>query len=238
MRQRREVSPALRYLVVLTVIAAFGAAGAATGRAFAQEPQTPGATRSDAGPATALAGTSDVCASTDLARHDGNPDPTRRTCVATQFGELGRAEENPTLLIVTAPEQVRVGGEFDLVVSTRNLVRDLFAPAAEGGYYAQPSQLTDDHLLQGHFHTACRMLPSSAAAPAPESPNAFFEATEDGAGGAVPDQVTVTVTGLPEAGEAQCMVWAGDASHRVPMMARPDLIPAVDAVRISVVGDG
>jgi hypothetical protein len=68
------------------------------------------------------------------------------------------------------------------------------------------------------------------AAPAPE----FFLATQDNGGGAEPDTVTVTVTGMPTAGTAQCAVWAGDGSHRLPMMQRANQTPAFDVVRITV----
>jgi LPXTG-motif cell wall-anchored protein len=62
---------------------------------------------------------------------------------------------------------------------------------------------------------------------------AFFVATEDGKGGDEPDSVIVEVPGLP-AGLAQCSAWAGDGSHRVPMMQRANQIPALDSVRIRV----
>jgi hypothetical protein len=42
------------------------------------------------------------------------------------------------------------------------------------------------------------------------------------------------VLGLPQAGIAQCAAWAGDGSHRVPMMQRANQIPAFDVVRIRV----
>ena len=65
----------------------------------------------------------------------------------------------PSLLITGAPRFVRVGQEFQLKVSTRNLVRDRFLGAAAGGYYLESSFLQDGTGLQrGHFHTACRIL--------------------------------------------------------------------------------
>ncbi len=119
-------------------------------------------------------------------------------------------------------------------MSTRNLVRDRFLGAAAGGYYLESSFLNGDGIQRGHFHTACRMLESTSeapdAAPAPE----FFVATQDNGGGAGADTVQVTVSGLPEAGTAQCAVWAGDGSHRIPMMQRANQTPAFDAVRITV----
>ncbi|HEY4421071.1 MAG TPA: hypothetical protein VGN22_16220, partial [Pseudonocardia sp.] len=109
-----------------------------------------------------------------------------------------------------------------------------FLGAAAGGYYLESSFLNEDGLQRGHFHTACRMLETTDtapdAAPAPE----FFLATQDNGGGAEPDTVKITVTGMPTAGTAQCAVWAGDGSHRIPMMQRADQTPAFDAVRITV----
>ena len=78
------------------------------------------------------------------------------------------------------------------------------------------------------------MLATTSAAPDPAPVPAFFVATEDGKGGAQPDTVTVRVLGLPQQGIAQCAAWAGDGSHRVPMMQRANQIPAFDAVRIIV----
>jgi len=52
--------------------------------------------------------------------------------------------------------------------------------------------------------------------------------------GATPDTVTIQVPGLPTAGTAQCASWAGDGSHRIPMMERANQTPAFDAVRIRV----
>lgn len=179
---------------------------------------------------------SDSCDDSQLPPHNGFAD-SGRACVDTEAGSVGLAEENPSLLIVSAPQSVSVGEQFTITVSTRNLVRDRFPPAAEGGYYQERSILNEDGLVRGHFHTACRMLNNTVAAPDPAPAPEFFAATEDGAGSAEPDQVAVVVDGLPEAGLAQCAVWAGDGSHRTPMMARPDQIPAFDMVRITVIGD-
>jgi hypothetical protein len=46
--------------------------------------------------------------------------------------------------------------------------------------------------------------------------------------------VSIQVPGLPQAGTAQCASWAGDGSHRIPMMQRANQTPAFDAVRIQV----
>ncbi|MDT7651557.1 MAG: hypothetical protein QOI36_2963 [Pseudonocardiales bacterium] len=172
------------------------------------------------------------CTGSKLPPHDGFQLAPR--CVSTSFGEVAAEDKSPSLLITDAPRKVRVKETFTIKVSTRNLVRDRFLGAAAGGYYLESSFLNKDGLQRGHFHTACRTLDATDvapdAAPAPE----FFLATQDNGGGAEPDTVTITVTGLPTAGTAQCAVWAGDGSHRIPMMQRADQTPAFDAVRIEV----
>jgi hypothetical protein len=173
-----------------------------------------------------------TCQGTTLAPHTGFQDGNR--CVSTEFGEVGTADKNPSLLITSAPTSVRVNEFFDIRVSTRNLVRDRFLKAADGGYYKESSFLTPEGLVRGHFHTACRMLAARNQAPDPAPAPAFFVATEDGKGGATPDTVTIRVLGLPQRGLAQCAAWAGDGSHRVPMMQRANQIPAFDVVRIRV----
>jgi hypothetical protein len=154
-------------------------------------------------------------------------------CVSTSFGEVADEDNSPSLLITDAPQTVGADQEFTISVSTRNLIRDRFLGAAAGGYYRESSFLNEDGIQRGHFHTACRMLESTDeapdAAPAPE----FFLATQDNGGGEAPDTVNITVSGLP-AGTAQCTVWAGDGSHRVPMMQRANQTPAFDVVRITV----
>jgi hypothetical protein len=172
------------------------------------------------------------CSESKLQPHDGFQLAPR--CVSTAFGEVASEDKSPSLLITDSPRSVRAKEKFTISVSTRNLVRDRFLGAAAGGYYLESSFLNEDGLQRGHFHTACRMLETTDtapdAAPAPE----FFLATQDNGGGAEPDTVKITVTGMPTAGTAQCAVWAGDGSHRIPMMQRADQTPAFDAVRITV----
>jgi hypothetical protein len=172
------------------------------------------------------------CGNSDLKPHDGFEKAPR--CVNTSFGEVSAADKNPSLLITSAPRKVRPGERFTITVSTRNLVRDRFLGAADGGYYLERSELNGDGIQRGHFHTACRMLANTKVAPDPEPEPAAFIATEDGGGGARPDTVRVRVPGLPSKGVAQCAVWAGDGSHRIPMMQRANQTPAFDTVRISV----
>src|SRR5690349_18291414 len=104
----------------------------------------------------------DTCVDSKLEAHDGFQKGNR--CVSTEFGEVGKAANNPSLLITESPEAVEVNQPFTLRVSTRNLIRDRFLAAGKGGYYVEMSLLKDG-LVRGHFHTACRMLPSTTEAP-------------------------------------------------------------------------
>jgi len=176
-----------------------------------------------------------TCEDSDLTPHDGFQNGDR--CVSTEFGEVGTAANNPSLLIVEAPRQVNVGQAFVLRVSTRNLIRDRFLAAGAGGYYVESSVLQNG-LVRGHFHTACRVLANTNAAPAPDPVPAFFVATEDRRGNATPDTVTINVPGIATAGTVQCASWAGDGSHRIPMMQRANQTPALDTVRIRVRANG
>ncbi|MFI7521268.1 hypothetical protein [Micromonospora globbae] len=184
------------------------------------------------GPGSGLDVLANDCDDSRLQPHDGFQNGNR--CVSTAFGEVGAAANNPSLLITDFPQEIGANQPFTLRVSTRNLVRDRFLPAGQGGYYVESSLLNEQGLVRGHFHTACRMLDSLDTPPEPQEVPAFFVATEDGGGGAEPDEVTIQVPGLPESGTAQCAVWAGDGSHRLPMMERANQTPAFDAVRIQV----
>ncbi|WP_308784429.1 Pecanex-like protein 1 [Phytohabitans houttuyneae] len=168
----------------------------------------------------------------NLEIHDGFQNGNR--CVDTQMGEVANADQNPTLLIVSAPRSVAVNEPFTIRVSTRNLIRDRFLPAGRGGYYVDMSILNAQNLVRGHFHSACRQLNSTRVAPDPAPAPAFFVATEDNGGSAQPDVIEIRVPGLPNRGTFQCASWAGDASHRIPMMQRANQVPAFDAVRVTV----
>jgi hypothetical protein len=172
------------------------------------------------------------CTNSQLEPHDGFEEAPR--CVDTSFGEVAAEEQSPSLLITEAPEAVGVDQEFTISVSTANLIRDRFLGAAAGGYYLESSFLNAEGIQRGHFHTACRLLESTAEAPDAAPDPEFFVATQDNGGGAAPDEVQITVSGMPAAGTAQCAVWAGDGSHRIPMMQRANQTPAFDAVRITV----
>ncbi|HEU4422044.1 MAG TPA: Pecanex-like protein 1, partial [Pilimelia sp.] len=173
------------------------------------------------------------CEKTRFEKHGGFQDAPR--CVETEMGEVSAADKNPSLLIASAPRLVRVNKPFEMKISTRNLVRDRFLAAGAGGYYLETSVLTEEGLQRGHFHVSCRMLSSRRNAPNPEPVPAFFKAIEDSKGGAQPDTVTVQIPGLPSTGTAQCAAWAGDNTHRIPMMQRANQQPAFDVVRITVI---
>lgn len=173
------------------------------------------------------------CEESNKQRHTGFQEDAER-CVATDHGEVGQLSRNPTALIVQFPQGgVRVGEAFQVVISTRNIIRDRFLAAAQGGYYAEMDQLAANGLARGHAHFACNVLPNTNEAPAP-SRSQFFVAIEDSAGSATPDRITVNVTGLATAGTASCALWLGGQSHRVPMMAFANQVPGFDAVRFQV----
>ncbi|WP_300006781.1 hypothetical protein [Pseudonocardia sp.] len=172
------------------------------------------------------------CTNSGLDAHTGFQDAPR--CVAVAFGEVAAAALSPSLLITEAPDSVGSGEAFTLTVSTRNLLRDRFLGAAAGGYYRESSFLTPEGIQRGHFHTACRVLPDVTEAPDAEPVPEFFLATQDNKGGAGVDEVVVPVTGIEGSGTLQCAVWAGDGSHRVPMMQRANQTPAFDIVRIQL----
>jgi hypothetical protein len=232
---RRAAAPSggnRRLLAVGAVIAALGAVVAFTTISNAAENDPP----AGSGAGKVVNGQTiltDTCVDSKLPPFDGFQNGNR--CVSTEFGEVGTAENNPSLLITQAPRQVTVNTPFTLVVSTRNLIRDRFLAAGKGGYYVESSVLQNG-INRGHFHTACRMLTSTREAPDPSPVPAFFVATEDSKGGKAPDTVTIEVPGMPAIGTAQCASWAGDGSHRIPMMERANETPALDAVRIQVRG--
>jgi hypothetical protein len=162
------------------------------------------------------------------------------TCVSTQMGAVAPETQLPSLLITNSPRRVGVNQPFKLVVSTRNLVRDRFLGANAGGYYLESSFLNGEDLQRGHFHTACRMLSSLKQAPDSAPAPAFFLATQDNGGSKGADSVTIDVpaSATKTAGVMQCTSWAGDGSHRTPMMSRANQTPAIDSVRIFVSGRG
>jgi hypothetical protein len=172
------------------------------------------------------------CENSNLEVHDGFQNGNR--CVAVDRGEVPTAENAPSLLIVSAPRFVRANRPFEIRISTRNLVRNFFPPAATGGYYKNRSFLTEDGLVSGHVHTAIRLLSTTRAAPDAAPVPAFFKATEDGLGGRTPDTFVVSVPGIATPGLYQIASWCGDASHGVPMAQRANQTPCFDTVRLIV----
>lgn len=184
------------------------------------------------------------CETSRLEAHDGFQNGNR--CVSVSHGEVPGADKSPSLLITAVivngqrravnRNQIEVGVNqpFEIEVSTRNLVRTRFLAAGQGFYYAEASFLNGDGLVQGHFHTACNVLPNNNEAPDMEGVPAFFVATEDNGGGAEPDRIRIAVAGIATAGDLQCASWAGDGGHRTPMMQRANQRPAFDTVRITV----
>jgi hypothetical protein len=173
------------------------------------------------------------CDNSNLPIHDGFQNGGR--CVATDRGEVPTAENAPSLLIVSVPLRVRVNQPFQIRISTRNVVRDFFLPAATGGYYVTRSFLNEEGIIHGHVHTAIRPLTTTRSAPDAAPVPTFFKATEDGLGGKTPDTFIVDVpAGIATPGLYQITSWVGDASHALPMAQRANQTPAVDSVRIIV----
>jgi len=174
------------------------------------------------------------CTNSQLTLHTGFQDGPR--CVETMMGEVPEQEKGASLLITRHPNVVRANQAFSFTVSTRNLKRDRFLGAAAGGYYLESSFLTEEGIVRGHFHSACQRLASTTEAPTPDRAQ-FFVATEDGGGGTTPDSVTINVQAntLTAPGTYRCASWAGDPSHRVPMMQFANQTPAFDTFRLQVV---
>jgi hypothetical protein len=172
------------------------------------------------------------CSESNLQAHTGFQDANR--CVSTDHGEVGELAKNPTALIIEFPEDgVRVNTPFTITISTQNIIRNRFLGAAVGGYYAEMDELNAQGFAQGHAHLGCRILNNTDEAPDPTRSD-FFVAIEDSVGGDSPDSIVVNVSGLPRAGIANCALWLGANSHRVPLMQFANSIPGFDAVRFQV----
>ena len=138
-----------------------------------------------------------------LERHTGfqaeSPPGTasnKAQCVTTQMGAVAANDKLPSLLITEAPTTITPGVDpVVLSVSTRNLVRDRFLGAAAGGYYLEASFLNDGGLQRGHFHTACRMLPSTRRRPGLVERSPFFVATQDSKSGTTPVEIVMVPGG-------------------------------------------
>jgi len=191
------------------------------------------ATTAQAGPtttATPPAILTNTCTDSALPPHDGFEQAPR--CVATDAGEVPTA--TPAVLLARFPRIVRAGQPFQVTLSTRNLVRDRFLKAAEGGYYREMSVLDPGGVVRGHLHLYVQALTDGASVPdADATPLEFFRAVEDGGGGAGLSRVSVSVAGLT-AGPKRLCVTMGDGSHRVPLMRAAKLAAGIDCVRIRV----
>src|SRR4051794_33955748 len=123
---RRAAAPSgrnRRLFAVGAVITALGAVGAFTTISNAATNDTP----AGSGAGKVVNGQvilTDTCVDSNLLAHDGFQKGDR--CVSTEFGEVGSAANNPSLLITSAPSRVAVNTPFTLKVSTRNLIRDRF----------------------------------------------------------------------------------------------------------------
>jgi hypothetical protein len=173
------------------------------------------------------------CTNSQLNLHQGFQDGPR--CVETMMGEVPEQAKGASLLITRHPNRVVVNQAFSFTVSTRNLQRDRFLGAAAGGYYLESGFLNEEGIVRGHFHSACQRLQSTTEAPTPDRAQ-FFVATEDGGGGTTPDSVTINVPAdtLSAPGIYRCASWAGDGSHRIPMMQFANQTPAFDTFRLVV----
>jgi hypothetical protein len=172
------------------------------------------------------------CSDSRLQAHNGFQDGNR--CVSTAIGEVGELAKNPTAFIVEFPEDgVRVNTPFTVTISTQNIIRDRFLAAGQGGYYRETALLNAQGFARGHAHFGCRVLGDTDEAPDPTRSD-FFVAIEDSGGGDNPDEIVVNVSGLPRAGTANCALWLGDNTHKIPSMQFANSIPGIDAVRFEV----
>ena len=99
-------------------------------------------------------------------------------------------------------------------------------------------------IQRGHAHAACDVLRNDDVAPQPSAQPKFFKAIEDGKGGKGNTAAKVSAGKDPITGKVlfrpgdmvRCSAWAGDGSHRIPMMSNAKETPALDSVRIMVRG--
>ncbi len=215
--------------------AAEGQATTAGRRSTTTSTAAPATTTSTAAPTTTAAPApvqiiSNTCDDSQLQRHDGFQNAPR--CVATDHGEVAAA--TPAVLLSRFPRVTRAGQAFQVIISTRNLVRDRFLAAAAGGYYAERSILDGNGITRGHLHVYVQALSDGSNVPdADANPLEFFQAVEDGGGGAGLSRLTVSIGALT-AGPKRLCVTMGDASHRVPMQRAARLAAGADCVRMFV----
>jgi hypothetical protein len=174
------------------------------------------------------------CDESNLEKHDGFQNAPR--CVAIDQGEV--SAHAPAALITSALDNLQAGQAFQITANFRNVVRDRFAAAANGGYYHFMSELDGNGITHGHAHFYVQNIGDGAEAPDGDAgPLDFFKAVEDGGGGAAPSSVTVDVPGL-NAGSYRACVTLGDSSHRPPMMSAAKIAVGIDCTRFTVGGGG
>jgi hypothetical protein len=221
-----------RRALVVAMVA--GALLGVIGIVSAQEAQQPAPGQDQNGavqandPATAdgLAPLSRSCDDSPLATNDGFQ--KGNTCVAVDSGEV--SDKTPAVLITRAPERVAAGRDFQVAISSRNVVRDRFLAAATGGYYAERSVLNPQGVQRGHSHVWVQDIGSGASAPdADAAPLDFFKAVEDNGDG----DFTLTITGLTPGNKKLCVNDA-DGSHRTAMTKAAKLAMPYDCVRLTV----
>src|SRR6266498_1867887 len=150
------------------------------------------------------------------------------TCVAVDSGEV--SDKTPAVLITDAPEEVAAGQDFQVAISSKNVVRDRFLAAATGGYYAERSVLNPNGVQRGHSHVWVQDIGDGQSAPnADAAPLDFFKAVEDNGDG----DFSLTITGL-NAGNKKLCVNDADGSHRTAMTKAAKLAMPYDCVRLFV----
>ena len=228
----RALLPLAGVLLVALVSAgcqAFPSAKAASSSSSSTSSTQAGATTTTvAAPLVPLATS---CKESQLPPHNGFE--IAPACVSTDDGEVPAAA--PAVMISDLPDRIVAGEQFQVGITTRNLLRDRFLKAAVGGYYFEMSVLDKaTGVVRGHLHVYVQALNDGVDVPdADANPLEFFQAIEDGGGGPGLSRVTVSINALT-AGNKRVCVTMGDGSHRVPMMRAAKLAAGVDCVRIRV----
>src|SRR6266511_394231 len=219
---RTEGGGALSFLSrrVLIVAVVAGALLGVIGIVSAQEAQQPPRGQNGDAPL------SKACGDSPLTVNDGFQ--KGNTCVAVDSGEV--SDKTPAVLITRAPRRVAAGQDFQISISSRNVVRDRFLAAATGGYYAERSVLNPQGIQRGHSHVWVQDIGSGRTAPdADAAPLDFFKAVEDNGDG----DFTLTITALT-AGNKKLCVNDADGSHRTAMTKAAKLAMPYDCVRLFV----
>ncbi len=215
-----EASARRLALVAIVTGVLFGLLGAVSAQEAAK-PNDPATSDGDAP-------LSKSCDDSPLTTNDGFQ--KGNTCVAVDSGEV--SDKTPAVLITSAPEQVAAGQDFQVSISSKNVVRDRFLAAATGGYYAERSVLNPQGIQRGHSHVWVQDIGDGQSAPnADAAPLDFFKAVEDNGNG----DFSLTITGL-NAGNKKLCVNDADGSHRTAMTKAAKLAMPYDCVRLTVTG--